>query len=78
VGLLALAGVGAALFGCSQDVTSPTSPVDRISVGDLKGASGEFSLKEPQVLRVVEIQNRWTPKLMAIARPSWARRDPHR
>jgi len=64
--LLALAGVGAALFGCSQDVTSPTSPVDRISVGDLKGASGEFSLKNPQVLRVVEIQNRWTPKLMAM------------
>jgi hypothetical protein len=55
--------VGAALFGCSQDVTNPVSPVSRVDVGGLKS---DFNLANPQVLKVIAIQNRETPKLMAM------------
>lgn len=52
-----------ALIGCSRDFKSPTSPVDQVSIAK---ANVELSLKNPMVLKAVDVQNRHTRELMAL------------
>jgi hypothetical protein len=67
LGLLALLALGvlvAALAGCSKELKSPLAPVDRVTIAD-PDDTAELSLRNPNVLRVVDIQNRNTRRLMA-------------
>jgi hypothetical protein len=64
LGLAALALGLAAIASCSKDMKSPLSPVERATLSG-NHAPVELSLGNPQVLRVIGIQNRYTRDLMS-------------
>ena len=64
--ILAFGLLGWVLAGCSKELKSPLAPVDRVAVGQPTSGVG-LSLRDPNVLRAAEIQNRHTPALMAMS-----------